>query len=205
MKIQPFQTIKSFNEFKYKEKGSIFIGQAFPSEDEISTHSILEDIKKKYYDATHHCYAYDLLDGLFKYSDAGEPNGTAGIRIFNAIQHFKLLNILVIVIRYFGGTKLGVGPLGKAYYQTAFSVLENSQKIEKIPYRNIAITADYSASNIIYKTLSHAESKIINTKSKENLIVECQIKYVEIDNIKNQLTNLLGGKIKFEENQVIFL
>ena len=205
MDIKPFNTIKNFNEFKYKEKSSVFIGQVFPVENEISVNSILDEIKKKYYDASHHCYAYALIDGSYKYSDAGEPNGSAGIRINNAIQHFKLLNILVVIIRYFGGTKLGIGPLGKAYYQTAFSLLENSKIIERIPYKNVIIQTSFSAVKSVYSILSRTDSKIIKQKSGENLIIECQLKYDKIDLIKQKLIDALGAKLNFEEKDLIYL
>ncbi|MDZ7765436.1 MAG: YigZ family protein [Melioribacteraceae bacterium] len=97
----------------------MFIGYAAPCKNDEEAEQILEGKKKQYYDATHNCYAYKILPESIKYLDDGEPSGTAGIRILNAIQHFDLTNLIVISTRYFGGTKLGVGPLGKAYYNSA--------------------------------------------------------------------------------------
>ena len=136
-KIENYKTIGSFNETTLKEKSSVFNAQAYPVENEEDALQIVEKTKKKYYDATHHCYAYKLTGNKIKYSDAGEPSGTAGIRILNAINHFNMQNILVIVIRYFGGTKLGVGPLGKAYYNSVIQTLKSSRIIEKKAYKKI--------------------------------------------------------------------
>jgi putative IMPACT (imprinted ancient) family translation regulator len=126
--LKNFQTIKEPNESRIKEKSSIFIGRAFPIKSTNEAEKILGKVKQEFYDASHHCFAYKLIDGNVKSSDAGEPPGTAGVRILNAIKHFKLNNILLIMVRYFGGTKLGIGPLGKAYYQCAFKILESARK-----------------------------------------------------------------------------
>ena len=125
-------TVKEFYESKFKQKGSIFVGQAYPAGQEKQAEEILELVRKKYHDATHHCYAYRVYAKEEKYSDDGEPSGTAGVRILNAIHHLDLYNVLVISIRYFGGVKLGVGPLGKAYYQSALQTLEQAKKNRKV-------------------------------------------------------------------------
>ncbi len=156
------KTISHKTEFKLKEKGSIFIAKSFPINSEKEIEQELNSIKKEYYDATHHCYSYQLQNGNFKYSDDGEPNGTAGLRIYNAQNHFELKNILTIVIRYFGGTKLGVGPLGKAYYESAFGSLSNSRiKILQL-YQSLIISYDYSQSKNIHYLINKYDIKIIN-------------------------------------------
>ncbi|MBI5727800.1 MAG: YigZ family protein, partial [Ignavibacteriales bacterium] len=114
--VTSFFTISEKAEFRLKEKGSLFTGIAFPVRNVQECDEILAQHRKDFYDATHVCYAYRIINGPVKYSDDGEPAGTAGVRLLNAIEHFNYYNILVLSIRYFGGTKLGVGPLGKAYY-----------------------------------------------------------------------------------------
>jgi uncharacterized YigZ family protein len=155
------KTISSNSESKFKEKGSVFIGQAYPVKSEEEAENILSDVKKKFYDATHHCYAYKLLDEKFKYSDDGEPNGTAGIRILNAVNHFELVNVFVVVIRYYGGTKLGVGPLGKAYYKSAFDSLKNAKQIKKIKYHKAKIEFDYNLTSQVHHYLNEFDTKVI--------------------------------------------
>ncbi len=118
-----FKTITQTTEAVYKEKSSEFLAFAYPigSEDDAAGH--LAVLKKKYFDATHHCYAWKLNTGSEKFSDDGEPAGTAGKRILNAILHYDLTNVMIVVVRYYGGTKLGVGPLGVAYFSAAEQAL----------------------------------------------------------------------------------
>ena len=91
------KTIEKFNQNSNKQKGSEFIGRVYHVEEENEIVETLNKLKKKYYDATHHCYAYKLLNGKIKYSDDGEPGGSAGIRILKAIEHFDLVNQLVVL------------------------------------------------------------------------------------------------------------
>ena len=134
-------------------------------------------LKKEFYDATHHCYAYKLnnISGsdLVKYSDDGEPSGTAGIRILNALDHAGLTNCMVVVIRYFGGTKLGVGPLGKAYYNAAISALESSGIIIQKPYLNFTISCTFPLLNIVHRVLAQFDAKILNTVYENEIKFEC--------------------------------
>ena len=163
MKIQAYNTIKIPVEFELKEKKSIFLAKAFQVSNEGNVDSILNDLKKKYYDAAHRCYAYRLLSGKSKFSDAGEPSGTAGIRILNAIDHYQLQNCLVVVIRYFGGTKLGVGPLGKAYYTSAINALAKGEIILRKPYNKVQLQADIATLDKITSFLLSNKIKITKT------------------------------------------
>ena len=188
-------TIKAFSESKFKEKGSQFIGQAYPIESTEDFNKIHLKVKKKFYDASHHCYAYRLVNSEFKYSDAGEPNGTAGIRILNAIDHFDLTNVLVIVIRYFGGTKLGVGPLGKAYYNSAETALKLAEKIKRTAFQKVYIKADFPLSSLIHKTIVDFDMKIIDTQFTEGVNFICLIKPVLIEKLKDYLKEKSSGSI----------
>lgn len=198
-------TITDSNENILKEKGSQFIAQSFPITTEKSFSKILEEIKKKYYDASHHCYAYRLLNDVSKYSDDGEPNGTAGLRILNAIDHFKLQNILVVVIRYFGGTKLGVGPLGKAYYNSAFEVLEKSKKIEKLFYNKIFVDVDFNQISSVHHIINNFEVKLLNTVYKEKVKFEMLVKLNELEKFKEKLVNELRGDVNINIKGEIIL
>ena len=161
------KVIQNISEYKFKEKGSLFIGTSIHVSTEDEAISKLTELRKKYYDATHNCYAYLLNDGKIKYSDDGEPSGTAGIRIFNAIKHFEVTDLLVVSTRYFGGTKLGVGPLGKAYYDCAFKTLENSNIVQKTLFRKVIIKYPYDYSNLVHRTLSTYSAKIQESEFNE--------------------------------------
>lgn len=203
--IENFLTIETFTETKFKEKGSIFIGQSYPINNEEEFRIILEQTKKKYFDATHHCYAYSLLNNIVKYSDAGEPAGTAGIRILNSIQHFNLQNVLVVVIRYFGGTKLGVGPLGKAYFNSSYQTLYNATKVEKIIYKNVKIEFDFQLISQVHHVLSSLNIKILNTSFEPSPKISCLIKPSDILKAKTQLIDITKGKCKiYESDDLIF-
>ena len=197
------KSIKKETHNSYKEKSSEFIADAFPvnSEDEVNQH--LTEIKKKYYDASHHCYAFRLKSGSIRYSDAGEPNGTAGIRILNAIDHMELKDTLVIVTRYFGGTKLGIGPLGKAYYKSAELVLENCEVVELKPFHQISIHADFSFISEVHRAVNNCDGIMGNIEYKEDVIFQAMIPLNKIVEMSNELTETGAGKIIIEMNENI--
>jgi len=195
-------TVDNFAEVTYKEKSSVFIGQVYHCETENEAANILEPIKKKHYDATHHCYAYKLITEQFKYSDDGEPNGSAGIRILNAIEHFNLINVIVVITRYYGGTKLGVGPLGKAYYTSAYDVLKNAKKLEKVFFQKVNIEADFNYISHIHRILSNHNAIIENSVYKEKAIFECSIIPSELSKIIFQLSDISKGEIKIVATEV---
>ncbi len=201
-KIEKYKTIGSFSETTLKEKSSVFTAQVHPIENEDDAVQILEKTKKKYYDASHHCYAYKLFEDKVKYSDAGEPSGTAGIRILNAINHFNLQNILVIVIRYFGGIKLGVGPLGKTYYNSAIQTLENSNIIEKTGHKKILIEANLNQVNNIYHLADEFKGRINKSDYANDVKLECMITCEKVEQFILKLKELSKGEaeIKVEEN-----
>jgi uncharacterized YigZ family protein len=141
--IKPLKTVENISEAELKEKGSLFKGIIYPVNDQQEAVTTLNMLRKKFYDATHHCYAYRLLNDDFKYSDDGEPSGSAGKRILNAIDHYELMDVLCVIIRWFGGTKLGTGLLGKTYYSAADEVIKSSAIITRYPYHHFRVKASY--------------------------------------------------------------
>ncbi|GBD89936.1 IMPACT family member YigZ [bacterium BMS3Abin04] len=205
-KENTIKTISDFSEFKLKEKGSVFIAQVYPVNFNEEAEQTLSNIKKKYFDATHHCFAYRLSDNIERYSDDGEPSGTAGVRILNAIEHFDLVDIIVVVIRYFGGTKLGVGPLGKAYYQSALEVLKQSEIIEKSLFKKIKIVYDYEQTSKIHHFISKYDAKNIVNGFIDKPFIECLVEIDKIDNMIAELIEATGNKIeavKSDKNYLI--
>ena len=202
-KLKEIKVIDKKYETELKEKNSRFIGFAFPVENEEEVLSRLKDLKKKYYDATHHCFAYKTLNSQ-KYSDAGEPAGTAGIRIYNAIEHFNLTNTLVVVVRYFGGTKLGVGGLGKAYYEAAFSVLEKAGKVDKKLYQKIFIKVDFQYVQKIYRAFNESGNKIINTNYSDKVELECLITFDDLQQIISILKDATNGRVKLTLAEMLY-
>ena len=195
----PFQikTIDEFKESTLVEKKSSFIARVYPTDSEEKAKDYLAEVKKKYHDASHHCYAFKFTDGNFRYSDAGEPSGSAGIRILNAIEHFDLINILVIVTRYFGGLKLGVGPLGKAYYLAAYEVLKKSSIISKQLFQKCIIKSDFENISSVHRILAKKNSKILESNYEEKVKLICLINVEEIDEIVNLLREISKSKATF--------
>lgn len=204
-KENTIKTISAFSEFKLKEKGSVFIAQVYPVSSNKEAEQTLSEIKKKYFDATHHCFAYRLSDNIERYSDDGEPSGTAGVRILNAIEHFDLVDIIVVVIRYFGGTKLGIGPLGKAYYQSALEVLKQSGFIEKSLFNKIKIVYDYELTSKIHHFISKYDAKNIVNGFNDKPFIKCLVEIDKIDNMIAELIEATGNKIEVVKSDKNYL
>jgi len=183
-----------------KVEGSRFIADAFSIEDEESAKSKIEAVRKKYFDAAHHCFAYVIgADGKnFRYSDDGEPSGTAGIKIYNAIRSKNLSDILLAVTRYFGGTKLGVGGLGRAYFDSASTVLSQIRIIPKAIVREVEVTFPFSETNSVMNVVNSQKIKIARTNySESNSILTLQILPSKIDSVETLLRNATKGIAQF--------
>jgi uncharacterized YigZ family protein len=170
-----FKTIGSpSTEILFKEKNSKFFGYAFhvTTEDEIK--SILNNLRKQHFGAGHFCYAFQLgTDTLFfRVNDDGEPNNSAGMPIYGQIQSFGLTNVLVVVVRFFGGVKLGVGGLISAYKTAAQMALEESVIQEKTIDVHFQISFDYKNMNKVMRIIKEKNLEIISQQMKES----CQIK-----------------------------
>lgn len=191
--------ISNNSSHKIKVKGSQFISYAFRVDSVESAQLELQTLKKEYYDATHHCFAYKLNDGNEKYSDDGEPNGTAGIRILNSITHFNLTNLLVVVVRYFGGTKLGIGPLGKAYGDAALQLLSKSKKIELTRYDEIQISFNYDNVSTIHYFINKYKCKNIQNIYDGNPEIKCCIEPFLLEQFREDIVNKTNGNAKIRK------
>lgn len=160
-------------EVLYKEKNSKFFGYCFPVQSEEEVKSILEKIKKQHFAARHWCYAFQIGTEQIHYraNDDGEPSGTAGLSIYGQIQSFDVTNILVVVVRYFGGIKLGVGGLVTAYKETAKMALENASIIEKTIDVHYLVRFGYKDMNRVMRIIKEKNLSIIGQK----LELDCQI------------------------------
>ena len=159
-----YLTISKTSEGLYKEKGSKFIALCYPVESEEEVKNTLEAIKKEYYDARHHCYAYILGEKSENYraNDDGEPNHSAGDPILGQIRSRNLTNTLVVVVRYFGGTKLGVSGLISAYKAAAADALDQNEIIEKWITKKINFTFEYPDMNEVMRIVKELEATILH-------------------------------------------
>ena len=153
----------------YKEKGSKFLSFAFPVETEEGINRKIEELKKKYHDARHHCYAYILGKNQVKFraNDDGEPKHSAGDPILNQIRSFNLSDTLVVVVRYFGGTKLGIPGLINAYKASARDALNNNKIITKTLTKKVMIRFQYDDMNRVQHILHGSGINVIHQQFTE--------------------------------------
>ena len=159
-----YKTISSSSIGEFKDRGSKFYGYAFPAYSEEEWQSLHEEVKKEHFKARHHCYAFRLgLDkNNFRANDDGEPSGTAGRPILGQIDSFGLTNVFIVVVRYFGGTKLGTSGLINAYRTSAQLALNNANIIEKSLDDIFQITFNYALMSQVMNTLKKLEIEIVN-------------------------------------------
>jgi uncharacterized YigZ family protein len=163
-------------EIIYKEKSSTFFGYAYPFESEHKLKPILETLRKQHPHAVHYCYAYQLGSEtiLYRVNDDGEPNNTAGFPIYRQIQSFTLTNTLVVVVRIFGGIKLGVGGLITAYKTTAQLTLESCEIVEKTVDIHYIISFEYKNINKVMRILKEKNVAI----KKQKMEISCEIEII---------------------------
>lgn len=169
-----YKTIEhASEEVLFKDKNSKFFGYAFHVTNEAQIKEHLEDLKKQHHSARHWCYAYQIGTERISYraNDDGEPSNSAGQPIYGQIQSFDLTNVLVVVVRYFGGVKLGVGGLINAYRTGAQMALEASKIVEKTINIDYLIRFDYKNMNKVMRVIKEKQLKIVN----QTLELDCQI------------------------------
>lgn len=196
---EKINTILTRSQSQIKVKGSLFIGQVIPVSSSNDAEDMLSEIRKTYYDAIHNCYSYKIIDEKdFRYSDDGEPNGTAGIRIYNAVNHFNLSNVLIVSTRYYGGTKLGVGPLGKAYYNSAYQAITSSNIIKQYNYAKITIEFDFNMTSHVHHFINQFEVKNIENLYEEKPKIKCFIKQNFVTKFSTELELISKGSIQID-------
>lgn len=174
-----YKTItKPSKEILFKDKNSKFFGYAFPVKSEEDIKSKIENLKKQHHSARHWCYAYQIGTEDFSYraNDDGEPNNSAGMPIYGQIQSFEVTNILIVVVRYFGGVKLGVGGLINAYKTAAQLALGNSKIIKKTINLDYLIKFDYKNMNKVMRIIKEKQLKIVNQKLELNCEIHISVR-----------------------------
>ena len=198
-----YLTIKNLAQSKLKIKGSIFIAFALSVSSEKEARDWIKKISKETFDATHHCFAYKIkieqspAKGGIKYSDAGEPRGTAGSSILSAIESEKLSNVLVVVTRYFGGTKLGTGGLSRAYRLSAQTVLRDCEKIKKFVTARLSFQFHISQVSKMHQVLSRFDCRILEESFEDNMTLKVEVRKGNLEKLKRMLLESTNGQIKF--------
>ena len=189
-----YRTFDVKSEYLLKEKQSKFYGYAFPIAGIESVKSSLDSLKKTHYSARHFCYAYQIgkQSIVYRVNDDGEPRNSAGIPIYGQIQSFDLTNVLIVVVRYFGGTKLGVGGLVSAYKECAKLTIESNTIITKDITITIQIKFDYLLMNKVMRVIKENNLKILNQQMHTSCVFELLTTRQNNDIVCDQFNRHLG-------------
>jgi uncharacterized YigZ family protein len=189
MPVYAYQTILSPAVGVYKEKGSKFLAFAYPVKSELEIKERIDTLRKEYFDARHHCYAWILgpKKTRFRCFDDGEPNHSAGDPILGKIRSADLTNVLVVVIRYFGGVKLGVGGLISAYKAAAEGALANAQVTEENVTEILRLSFEYETTSDIMRLLKELEVKIIGQDFGDRTNMQISVPLQEKEKLQSRL------------------
>lgn len=190
---------ESVENILFKEKNSKFFGYAFPISSELEVKKHLDQLKTEHFSARHWCYAYQIGTEVIKFraNDDGEPSNSAGMPIYGQIQSFDITNVLVVVIRYFGGVKLGVGGLISAYKTTAQLTLDEANIIEKTIDKYFKITFDYKNMNKVMRIIKEKNIQIVHQKMELNCEIQIATRKKNAKEIVDIFTALF--EIEIEE------
>ena len=184
-----YKSIAAPSEGLFKDNGSRFIALAYPVETEEQVKTILAGLRKEYHDARHHCYAYRLgyKGDVFRSSDDGEPSGSAGRPILGQIDSLGLKDVLVVVVRYFGGIKLGIPGLIRAYKTSTTDALSQAAVVEKIAGQRFRITFDYLSMNSIMKVIKEMDLAPAAQQFGERCTLEVRVRLSAVDTFKKKI------------------
>lgn len=202
--LKSYKTVSDSAVFEFEEKRSRFIGQIFPVSDEAEAALIIADIKKKHYDARHNCSAYILKNGFEKYSDDGEPQGTAGKPILEVIRKNGLSNVLIIVTRYFGGILLGAGGLTRAYSRSAAEAVNAAEIKEMAPHSLCEIKCPYSDYSNIKRLIDAVGGKELQSEFGGEITVKLILSSDKTENFAARLIEMTAGRLNLIITEEIF-
>jgi uncharacterized YigZ family protein len=193
-----YLTIESSSESIFKDKGSKFLAYAYQLESEKQVKDIISALKKTHVGARHFCYAYVLGadKSCYRANDDGEPSYTAGKPILGQIRSKDLTNVLIVVVRYFGGTLLGVSGLINAYKNAAANAIEQAVIIEKTVEELFELSFKYDILNDVMKVLKDEQAKIIDQEFSDSCIIKFSIRKNQAIKAEKNLKNILGLSIK---------
>ncbi|MEP0987692.1 YigZ family protein [Ekhidna sp.] len=198
--MSTYYTIKEAKEGLYKEKGSKFLSFAFPVESEEQVKEIQDNLRKEYYDARHHCFAWVIgMDNQnWRANDDGEPAHSAGDPILGQIRSFELTNTLVVVVRYFGGTKLGVGGLIQAYKAATDDALSKARKVEIFETSELIMKFDYDMISQAERLITEFELQVKKRDFKSSCLIVSEIRKDQISFFQEKIKDLYNMQFQIE-------
>jgi len=187
-----FQTIQATSAGLYKEKGSKFIGLAYPVSNEDEIKALLDACRKEYFDARHHCFAWVLgpQQAQHRAFDDGEPNHSAGDPILRVIRSHQLTNVLVIVVRYFGGTKLGVSGLIQAYKKAAEDALSHAPVIQVAVKETLHVQLDYAALPEFMQLVKRNKLTVSRQQLDQSCTIDLSIDADQVEMVREKISLL---------------
>ena len=203
--MQEYKTVEGSFTAEYTEKHSRFIAVAFHCESEEQASEIINTQKSKYWDARHNVYAYILQNGMARFSDDGEPHGTAGMPVLEVIKGSGITNVLIVVTRYFGGILLGTGGLVRAYGTSARDALSGAKKVLMCACKEYIIDCEYSDFDKLTRLIADCSGMVQNTDFTEKVTVNAVFKSSCCDTFLNMLCEVFASKIKAKfQNELFF-
>ena len=193
MEIQDqYRSIAAPSEGLFKDNGSRFIALAYPVETEEEVKTIVAGLRKEYHDARHHCYAYRLgyKGDLWRASDDGEPSGSAGRPILGQIDSLGLSDILVVVVRYFGGIKLGIPGLIRAYKTSTADALSSARVVDKIASRHFRVQFEYLSMNAVMKVLKEMDLPQKSQDFGESCSLETSVRLASVEDFMQKMDSI---------------
>lgn len=189
-----YKSVSAPTEGLFKDNGSRFIARVFPVNNEGEIKELVDSLKKEYHDARHHCYAYRLghKGDRFRANDDGEPSSSAGRPILGQIDSFGLSDILIVVIRYFGGIKLGIPGLIRAYKTASADALSKTQIIEKTATSQYSLSFGYESMNSVMNILKDMELKMENTDFGEICTLDVLVRLSYVQSFEKRLNEISG-------------
>ncbi len=202
--MQEYITIKDTFTAEYEEKHSRFIAVCFHCETEAQASELIAAQKSKYWDARHNVYAYLLQDGTARFSDDGEPHGTAGMPMLDVIKGSGITNVLVVVTRYFGGILLGTGGLVRAYSTSTRDALSGAQKVLMCGCCEYKIDCDYGSFDRLTRLISDCGGMVQNTDFTDKVTVNVMFKEVDSQAFLDKLCETFASKLVAKLEKEIF-
>jgi uncharacterized YigZ family protein len=187
------------SEAEHRVKGSRFIATASPAPELDSAAEARRAERRRFHDASHHAYAVRLHDGTEKLDDDGEPSGTAGRPILAAIQGADLLDVVVVVTRYFGGTKLGKGGLARAYAAAADGALSGMRFQEVVSGRRVRLSHAYADTGAVARSIEECGANRLGERYGETVELELAVPASRVDRLRAGVAEATGGRVDFEE------
>ncbi len=191
-------TIESQQQAEIKIKGSRFIGIAQPVTSEMEAKNFIAQLSRQYFDSSHNCYAYLIgwnRSQITRFSDAGEPSGTAGQPILKILLGKNLTDVIVVVVRYFGGTKLGTGGLARAYSDCAKQVINRCTIIKKYLSTTVKLEFDYNLTGAVMRVIEAFEAKILFVTYGQKTELSVSLRNSLLKSFEQKLTAATAGKI----------